>query len=185
MASEVGIANMALLRVGAEPIIALSDDSGRARACNAAWPFVRQNVLRGHSWNSATVRTTLAALTDAPAWEFATAYTVPPDSLHVMEVDTTSDWRVENGQILTDATGSLNIRYIKDETDTEVYDASLTMAMALRLAVEICEKLTNNRLKRQLLLQEYLQVVNDAMVDDGEEQSPADFEEDTWVSVRS
>tara|TARA_Y100000996_G_scaffold323498_2_gene259550 strand:- start:2317 stop:2874 length:558 start_codon:yes stop_codon:yes gene_type:complete len=185
MASVTEIANMALLRVGAEPILSLTEDNGRARACNIAWPFARQHVLRSHSWNCATVRATLSPLTDAPTWEFATAYTVPPDSLHVMEVDTTTDWRVENGKILTDATGALNIRYIKDETETGLYDASLSMVMALRLAVEIAEKLTNNAVKREFLLQEYLQAVNDAMVDDGEEQSPADMQEDSWVSVRS
>jgi hypothetical protein len=184
LASVVDIANLALLRVGAEPIIAMTDANNRARACNLAWPFVRKNVLRSHSWNSATVRTQLAPLAAAPEWGFATAYSMPPDSLHVDEVDTDRDWRVENGDILTDATGTLNVRYVKDETDTEKYDGSLTVVMGIRLAVEIVERVTNSGPKKNVLLQEYEVALNEAKMDDGQEQSPADFEEDDWITSR-
>ena len=184
MASVVDIANLALMRVGAEPIVSLTDDNSRARACNTSWDFVRQNVLRMHSWNSATVRAQLAADITAPLWDFATAYSLPADCLHMMEVDTPYDWRVENGKIVTDTTGTLNVRYVKDETNTEVYDASLTYVMALRMAVEISERINGNRIKRQGLLQEYTIALNDAMADDGEEQSPAEFEEDSWITAR-
>jgi len=184
VASLVDIANLALLRVGAEPIISITEQNNRARACNAAWDFVRQNVLRSHSWNCATTRAQLAADTTAPLWDFATAYTLPADCLHMMEVDTTTDWRVEGRKIVTDATGTLNVRYIKDETDTGQYDGSLTQVMGLRLAVEIAERLNSNRVKRELLIQEYQVALNEAMVDDGEEQSPADFEEDSWITAR-
>jgi hypothetical protein len=109
---------------------------------------------------------------------------MPADSLHVSEVDTSTDWRVENGEILTDATGTLNVRYVKDETDPEKYDGSLTAVMALRLAVEITERVTNSGPKKNVLLQEYQVALNNAMVDDGQEQSPADFEEDDWITSR-
>jgi hypothetical protein len=184
LASVVDIANLALLRVGAEPIISMTEETSRARACNTAWPFVRRHVLRSHSWNSATVRTQLPPLLAAPLWGFATAYVMPADSLHVSEVDTSTDWRVENGEILTDATGTLNVRYVKDETDPEKYDGSLTAVMALRLAVEITERVTNSGPKKNVLLQEYQVALNNAMVDDGQEQSPADFEEDDWITSR-
>lgn len=184
MSSLVDIANLALLRVGAEPIIAITEPNNRARSCLIAWPIVRRQVLRSHSWNSATVRAQLPSLLAPPAWGFATAYTVPADCLHVAEVDTTYDWRVERGQILTDGSGTLDIRYVRDEEDTERYDASLTAVFAIRLAVEIVERVTNNGTKKQILLQEYLVALNEAKMDDGQEQSPAEFEEDRWVSVR-
>jgi hypothetical protein len=162
----------------------MTDANNRARACNLAWPFVRQHVLRSHSWNAATVRTQIAPLAAAPDWGFATAYVLPSDYLHIDEVDTTRDWRVENGEILTDATGTLNVRYVKDETDTEVYDGSLTFVMGIRLAVEIVERVTNSGPKKNVLLQEYQVALNEAKMDDGQEQSPADFEEDDWITSR-
>ena len=184
MASVVEIANQARLRVGDEPIISLGDANERGRAVNASWPFVRREVLRAHPWNIAVVRTKLAALADAPSWGFATAYEIPADSLQVLEVDTVQDWRVEGREIRTDATGELSIRYTKDETDSEVYDGILTECMVIRLAAEIAERLTNSRSKRELLLAEYEDKIQEARMADGEEGSPSEFEEDAWVTVR-
>lgn len=185
MPSLVEIANQALTnRLGAESIISMTDATPEARAVNAAWPFVRQQVLRGHSWNAATVRTKVAALATAPSWGFATAYQVPADCIRVVEVDTIADWRVEGQTIVTDATGQLSIRYVQDLTDTEQYDGALTEAMVLRLAVEVCERITNSRTKREALLLEYEETLADAKGADGEEASPAEFEEDVWLTVR-
>lgn len=287
MATDVEIANMALLRVGAEPLTALSDDTARARACNAAWPFVRRQVLRSHPWNCVVTRRNLAAAysfqavnSNRPVWEFAYSYRLPSNYLRMLEVDGDPDWRIEyaptdrtlvgttysaaqpvrqtatTGRItvqcagvhsltsgdfvyLTDATetgligyvseievltttsfalidyptddwvtdGStsatstfykvtfskalvtdsgpgLKVTYIRDETNASVFDPSLAHAMALRLAVEVSEKLTGNASKRQALLQEYAIALQEAMVDDGDEQSPAEFEEDDWITAR-
>ena len=282
MASALEIANMALLRIGAEPINALTDDNGRARACTAAWPFVRQHVLRSHAWNSVTTRSKVRASYNrasqlVPVWDYERAYPLPSNCLRVLECDVTEQWRVElgplsatvvgglldggrpsllNSQIFVQTTGThglssgdivfmtnvnedslngqfsefellsttqgslidlptadfttpgstsgalnkvtlgpcivtedtaetVNVTFIKDVTDPSSFDSSLTMALVLRLAVEIAEKLTNNRVKRELLLQEYTRAVNDAMIDDGEEQSAAGIEEDRWITVRS
>jgi hypothetical protein len=102
----------------------------------------------------------------------------------VLEVDTVQDWRVEGREIRTDATGELSIRYTKDETDSEVYDGILTECMVIRLAAEIAERLTNSRSKRELLLAEYEDKIQEARMADGEEGSPSEFEEDAWVTVR-
>lgn len=181
--STVDIWNYALLRVGSRPLADVDDDTESARVCAVMWPFARRHVLRSHSWNAATVRTSLSPLVAAPAWDFEYQFALPADCLHLMEVDTTDDWRIENGYILADE-ATIDIRYIKDETDVTKYDASLAVVMGLRLAVEICEKLTSSRGKRELLLDEYLRASADAMADDGEEQSPSEFEEDDWITSR-
>lgn len=184
MASLVEIANGALLRVGDEPITAITDATTNAKACNAAWPFVRREVLRSHPWNSAVTRTKLAALVSAPSWDFTTAYELPADCLSLIDVNTTADWRVEGREIVTDATGELGILYIKDETDTEKYDGLLTEVMVIRLAAEIVERLAPNRGNRELLLMEFQDKLAEARSADGSESSPAEFEEDLWVTAR-
>lgn len=184
MASLIEIANQALVRVGDDSILSLIDNTERARAVNASWPFVRQEVLRSHPWNAATIRTKLAALVDAPSWEFTTKYELPADCLILLQVDTTGDWRVEGRELLTDTTGELGIRYIKDETDTGVYDGLLAQTMAIRLAVEIVERVTNSHTKREMLMAEFEDKLAEARSADGHESSPADFEEDDWVTVR-
>jgi hypothetical protein len=59
VATELEIVNLALSRVGdlrisAYPAVAADGKAGRA--VNAAWPTVRDEVLRAHSWNFATKR---------------------------------------------------------------------------------------------------------------------------------
>lgn len=184
MATALEIANQALLRVGAESITALSDTTERARACNASWPFIRRETLRRHSWNSVTVRDTLSANVTAPEWGFDSAYDLPADCLRVLEVDTDHDWRVEERQILIDGTEDIDIRYIKDETDPSDFDSELTEVLVVRLAAEICERVTDSTTKRDLLLQEYERLLLRAMMSDGEEQSDAEFEEDSWITTR-
>lgn len=189
MASQVDIANAALMKLGAESIVALSDDNERARACNAAWPLVRREVLRAHSWNVPVARATLAATNDtingSSTFGFDTAYNIPADCIYVIEVDTEYDWRVEGRQILTDGNTSIHIRYAKDETDPEQYDPALTAVMASRLAAEIAYRITDSATMRDRMWQEYEMQLERAAMADATEQSPADFEEDDWITVRN
>ena len=64
--SEVAICNLALTYIGDSSITALTDNSDRARACNAHYEDCRDQVLRMHPWNSSIIRKSLAALTDSP-----------------------------------------------------------------------------------------------------------------------
>ena len=150
----------------------------------ASWPFVRREVLRSHSWNSATARASLAALVATPEWGFDSAYQIPADCLQVLEVDNGVQWRVEGQTIVTDGTDELDIRYMQDVTDTEQYDSLLTDVMVVRLAIEIVERITDSTTKRAALLQEYGLLMDEARMQDGSEQSPAEFEEDAWITAR-
>jgi len=51
MATEVSICSNALRRLGDDPITALTDDTERARLCNAFYVPSRDLVLRSHPWN--------------------------------------------------------------------------------------------------------------------------------------
>lgn len=185
MATEVEIANMALLECGAESITALSDSTERARACNTAWPFVRRTVLRLHTWNAPTKRALVDEDATAPIWDYATRYPLPADCLRVLEVDTLTDWRVEAGFIVTDATGDdLGIRYIYDETDPSDFDPTLTDTLVLFLAYRICHRVNADTALRDRLERQWSDFLRQAKMMDGEEQSDAEFEDDTWLTAR-
>lgn len=185
MATAVEIANMALLECGAEPLTALSDTTERARACNTAWPFVRRTVLRLHTWNAPTKRALVDEDATAPIWEFATRYPLPADCLRVLEVDTTSDWRVEAGYIVTDETGDdLGIRYIFDQTDPSGFDPTLTDTLVLFLAYRIMHRLNADVALRDRIERQWMEFLKTAKMMDGEEQTDAEVEEDTWLTAR-
>ena len=185
MPSSVDICNRALSRVGEARITSLADDSKQARACSSAFAFIRDEVLRAHPWNSAIARASLEKLAASPAFGYDDSYQLPADCLRVVEVyDTTLPWVIEGKTILSDEGAPLSIRYVKREEDTNEWDALLVSAIAARLAMELCEELTQSNTKRERATQEYEQILARARMADGQEQSPMPFEEDAWINAR-
>lgn len=180
------IANMALLECGADPLDSdITDATERARACNTAWAFVRPTVLRLHSWNPPSKRALLNPDGTAPVWGFATRYAWPSDCLRVLEVDTDEDWRCEGRYVVTDRTGDdLGIRYVYDETDPTKYDATLTDTMVLFLAYRIMHRITADKGQRDRIEKEMKEFLALSKQIDGQEQSEADLEDDTFITAR-
>ena len=85
--SDVAICNLALTYLGDSSITALTDNTDRARACNAHYANCRDQVLRMHPWNSSLVRVSLAALADSPAWEWSYQFTLPKDTYCLRELE--------------------------------------------------------------------------------------------------
>lgn len=115
MATDVEIANQALLRVGAESITSgewNTPSNERSRAVKNSWPFVRREVLRAHPWNSVTARSKVRALYNrasqlVPVWDYERAYPLPSNCLRVLECDVTKQWRVELGPVSATIVGGL------------------------------------------------------------------------------
>jgi len=115
VATDVEIANQALLRVGAESITSgewNTPSNERSRAVKNSWPFVRREVLRAHPWNSVTARSKVRALYNrtsqlVPVWDYERAYPLPSNCLRVLECDVTEQWRVELGPVSATIVGGL------------------------------------------------------------------------------
>ena len=86
--------------------------------------------------------------------------------------------------MLSDEGSPLSVRYVRREEDPNQYDSMLVSAIAARLAIELCEELTQSNTKRERALVEYEQILSRARMADGQEQSPMPFEEDDWVLAR-
>ena len=185
MPSAVDICNRALSRVGEARITSLLDDSKQARACNSAYTHVRDEVLRAHPWNSAITRASLAKLSSSPSFGYDDEYQLPADCLRVVEVyETTLPWVVEGRKLLSDEGSPISIRYVKREEDPNQWDSLLASAVSARLALELCEELTQSNTKKEAAAQYYEVLLSRARMADGQEQSPMPFEEDAWVNAR-
>ena len=145
MASEVGIVNAALRKLGAGTLTALSDASVEGRLANATYAEYRDKLLRSHPWNFATKRLSIAANATAPVWEYDNAFNVPADFLRLMDVSNPQlmDYRIEatadGTVIVTDIAGPLKIKYIAQITDPNKMDAEFREALASLLASEWAE----------------------------------------------
>ena len=144
MASVVEICNGSLNQLGATPILSLTEDSKNARLCNSRYTQVRDSVFRSHPWNCLQKRVELAADTDAPAWGFSYAYTLPADCLRLLRIlDYDSNYKVEGRKILSN-TSSMKILYIGRVTDPNEYDESLRETLSAALGADIAFAVTSN-----------------------------------------
>jgi hypothetical protein len=186
MPSAVDICNRALSRVGEARITSLADDSKQARACSSAYALVRDEVLRAHPWNSAITRASLPKLSSSPSFGYDNEYQLPSDCLRVVEVyDSVKPWVVEGRKLLSDEGSPISVRYVRREEDCNQWDSLLASAVAARLAVELCEELTQSNTKRELAYHEYEDIMATARKADGQEQSPMPFAEDAWITARN
>ena len=144
MASIVEICNGSLNQLGATTILSLTEDSKNARLCNQRYSQVRDAVFRSHPWNCLQKRVELAADTDAPAWGFSYAYTLPADCLRLLRIlDYDSNYKVEGRKILSN-TSSMKILYIGRVTDPNEYDESLRETLSAALGADIAFAVTSN-----------------------------------------
>ncbi|CAB3644014.1 hypothetical protein [Trinickia soli] len=198
MASQTEVCNRALTKIGAARITGILDNSKGARVMNALWDTVRKAELRRKIWQFATVRTTLPAITPAPAWGYNNAFQLPSDFLRLVQVNDTfavpglTDYRdqddsayvIEGNQLLTVFNAPLKIRYIKDVPDTGVWDALFVEAIAAKLAYEACEEITQSNTKKQTAQQDYTAALRDAVATGAIERPPQGFPDDSWMLIR-
>jgi hypothetical protein len=151
MATEVSICSNALRRLGDSPITSLTEDSERARLCNAFYEPSRDAILRSHTWNFAINRATLAKLSSAPAFEYAFQYALPTDPfcLRVLKMEFEDyEFKVENlagqGRVLLTNEGEANIIYIARVTDPSLFDSMFVDVLTAKLAVDLAYPVTNS-----------------------------------------
>lgn len=198
MASQVEICNRALTKLGSKRITDIAENSGSARIMTALWDTVRKAEIRKRLWAFALARTALPALSAAPAWGFSYAYQLPPDYLRIVQVNDLfidpnmvdyrdnddSAYAIEQGQILTDFSAPLKIRYLKDVTDPGAFDPTFVEAFASKLAYEAEEERTNSNQKRQLAAQDYKDALREAYKTNAIERPPQGFPDDSWILIR-
>ena len=198
MASQVEIANRALIKVGDKRILSMTDDLEPARVLSGMWDTVRDAELRVRNWNFSITRASLAALVSTPDWGYDNQYQLPADCLRPIQIDeyfygpSMSDYRngseaayqIEGSLILTNLDAPLKIRYISRIEDTGAWDAAFTEAFACRLAVESCEKLTQSNSKKDALKQEYADAIRMAVRADAIENPNEPLPDNSWVLSR-
>lgn len=197
MTSEVSIANRVCTLLGADTIIALTDDNNRARTINANYASIRDAELARRRWRFAIRRASLAALADKPDSDYARQFQVPNDFLKLIEGgDLTSGpdfgdyhrsvalWSREGDRILTNLGAPLHIRYIARITDSSLFDAAFAESLAARIADECCERLTQSDSKRQICMAAYKRAVLEAVKANALEVAPESMAEGEWLAVR-
>lgn len=206
MSSKVEIANRAATKLGADRILALTDENKVARTLNSLFESVKESELREHNWNFATKRASLAASTTAPVWGFAYAYPLPAKFLKLLDIDGVwtansqssyvsrdqSMFRIETVLIggyntkciVTDMAAPLLIKYTESIEDPTLFDSCFVEAFASKLAMESCEAITGSSAKYQQMVGQYLMAINAAIGANAVENPPALMADTSWLQSR-
>jgi len=187
MASETSIANRALQKLGAARITSLTENSVEARACSACMTVLRDAELRAHPWNFANGRATLSADATPPDFGKANSFQLPVDCLSPRENDFNSlskDWLIEGKKIFTDESAPLFLRYTKKIEDVNLMDPLFQEAWACKMAIEMCEELTQSNSKKAELKDDYKLAIREAKKANAIERIAQQPPEDDWVTCR-
>lgn len=79
VSSVLDIYNLALTRIGHEPLSSIDERGKGGDRCRLHYPVMRDAVLSAHPWNFAIRRAHLAKLSYTPAFEFSSAFVLPTD----------------------------------------------------------------------------------------------------------
>lgn len=183
--SKTEICNSALTKVGAALIGDIDELSFNAKVCKEQYDKARRYVLRAHPWRFAIKRATLAALVSDPEWGYGYQFQLPSDCLKVVETDLyeSTKWEIENGKLLTNAS-AVKIKYIYNCQDVTLFDANFEEALALRLAADICYKITQNATLQAGVYDTYKKELSEARSVSSQETSGDEVEANSWISVR-
>lgn len=192
MASQVSIVNRALIKLGEQTILLMTDNVAQARTMAALFDDTRDAELRAHRWKFALKRTQLSALADAPAFGYSLQYELPSDYLALVQVGEfyvrgtkqRAPWSVEGGRIHTDMGAPLALRYVSRVTDTAKFDALFVEVLACRLAMEACEARTQSDTKFQRVAAQYQEALRTALRVDAIENPPDELPDGSWLQSR-
>jgi hypothetical protein len=189
--SIVSIVNTAMIALGEDPIVSLSDTTKRAILANTRYDPVRRAVLRGFPWPCAKQQANLALSTFKPLVTYDFAYTLPVDCLRFIDLPDNDRALWEVGQdasagqlLLTNEVAPLAGVYIRDLTDPTRFDSLLVDVLALELAIDLCEPLTQSTSKIQGLTARLEAKRPIAQLTSSDEESSREWDEDIWLRAR-
>lgn len=181
MASKIGILNMALRRLGEQPIVAVDEGSEPANVFSDIYDILLDNELRQWSWPFATTTVELAQVSgeEPPDWGYV--FQLPADYLQIVRlVDINAgttiaywdflrrryspsniQWKIREGKLYIN-TSEVTLEYVYRQTDTEKYDAAFTLAWSRRLAMEAGPAITEREDMVQGIRNEYYSFISQA-----------------------
>jgi len=212
MANSIDIINLALTRLGEQPINAIDEGSEAADVMSRVYDLSLESELRTWPWTWATTTASLAAIDSETPPDFAAVYQLPADYIKMVEIinpttgayyyrwepfrrifDRTSlEWEVREGKLYldsaTDSTGSTEsttIKYIKLQNDTTKWDSSFTDMFAWRLVAEAARTLTGRTDDVNSALSNYIRAQGIARGTNGAETRRATEMSRNYINVRS
>ena len=184
--TEVSICSEALLELGDQSILSLTDNTERARLCNRFYFTSRDELLENGHWKFATKRVKLSEDAVAPISEYDKQFVLPGDFLQLQETDIPKRpgaWRIEGTRLLTNE-GAVTITYTARIEDTSLFPPLFAEALKWKLAWRMAKPITGQVSMEDRMLQSFERVMQRAKTRDAQENAPQAFEVSDLVDAR-
>ena len=203
--ADVDICNRALQQLGVNPITSINENSKNARECKICYDSLRQSLLRSYWWNFAILFTSLPQLTSPPnppsansVWSGMMAYQLPSDFLKLVAISDfvggwmwngfefvqNEDYLLQSGVIWTWVQPPLSVRYLQDFVNVNLMDPLYREALAMYMAQEMAERLTQSNTKKAAAGKAMADVISQARLANAFDKPAGKSPEDEWISVR-
>lgn len=188
--SVVSICNRALQKLGAQAIVSIDDNSRNARSMKRAYEPTLRALLEDHDWSFAIKQASLAAEVPAPDWGRANAFPLPDKFIRLTEdyqerVSVYTDFQIESGRIVTNASAPLEIRYVSYVTDPAAFTPLFAEALACKLAMETAAEITQSSSIQAGVTQQFNAEIAKAKKSNAIQRRPAVAADDTFITCRS
>lgn len=191
MTTETDLINRALDILKEAELSSVNDNRPIARLMKRNFYVTRDALLEESEWNFAIRRASLPEASPAPAYGWSHAYTLPAETIRVIPLTVNGDsegypipHEVEDGQILTNASGPLKVRYVYRNEDYSRYPATFQIALSARLAMGCAHWLTGKTNYAQIATNMYREAINTAWLSDAIQGTSPRAADDEWVAVR-
>lgn len=176
MTSEVDICNMALRKLGAEPITSIDNPTTEVgELCQLNFDLARDCVLEEHTWNFALRRAVLDPTGNDPAWGDDVEHQIPQGviaiarcyrSQNTRDLLPAENWRRSGAYVYANSS-PLYAEVIERVEDLSRWPGLCRAALAVRLAAELAVPVTHDVELEQKLWQEYAVKIREAAASDG------------------
>ncbi len=186
MASITGVCNIALVKIGVDPISNINDPTTKpARTCLALWDSNRDAVLEAAKWKCASKRDELVKLEATPLFDWDYQYQLPSDYIRDIAVKDGFPYLIEGDRLLCNENECF-LRYVYRLTTTGSYHPTLVEAMAARLASELAVPLKASPTLRTSMFQEFQLILTTAQVVNAYDNACDEqvVKEDSWHRER-
>ncbi len=180
MPSKTQIANIALAKYREGRITSIESTTDTvAIVLNDQWKHALHFLLEEHRWNFAGKRATLSRLGTDPEFGYDYQYRLPADLIRLKEVNgediesSLRQFEIEGTSLLTDET-TVEITYIYEVIDTNLFSPSFADALATKLAALTCARITGDDKLALQLSQQYEVALAKAILNDSKANGSRD-----------
>lgn len=182
--SDVSICNGGLIKLGADTITSLDQDTKNARLCKARFALLRNMVLESHPWKFATKVVELPSIDGTPELDYTYQFALPADYICMQRAD---DWKIDFevfNDVLYANYAPLKIKYTFENTNTGMYTYSFAEVLSWRIAADLAYAITNSTTVADLMIKGYEAELRVARFNSAKNQSPQGPIADTFIDVR-